>query len=149
MVDIISSSFGKTVKRPINHFSRSLAQTAPLVISRFLSPKSKKPTFCHRPNWQYRREKLPTRFSTIGPNKGELLFGYWCLFIHKIFLPPKKQICDNRLLCLTFFPDFGAQIGGHHIFIICLDGQTPHQSFFTNDSPNSPTGKQSIFWSQI
>jgi hypothetical protein len=72
-----SSSFGKTVKRPINHFSRTLAQMTPLGISRFLGPKSKKPTFCRTPNWQYRREKLPKRFSTIGPNKGELLFGYW------------------------------------------------------------------------
>jgi hypothetical protein len=72
-----SSSFGKTVKRPINYFSRTLAQMAALGISRFLGPKSKKYTFCPGPNWQYRREKLPKRFLTIGPNKGELLFGYW------------------------------------------------------------------------
>ena len=32
--------------------------------------------FLYRANWQYQCEKLPTRFSTIGPNKGELLFGY-------------------------------------------------------------------------
>ena len=62
---------------PINHFSRTLAQPAPLGISRYLGPKSKKPTFYTGPNWQYRRAKLPTRFSTIGPNKGELQFGYW------------------------------------------------------------------------
>ena len=36
-----SSSFGKTVKRPINYFSRLLAQMAILGISQFLGPKSK------------------------------------------------------------------------------------------------------------
>ena len=74
-----SSSFGKRVKRPINYFSQPLAQMAALGISRFLGPKLKKKKttfhgFCKR---QYLREKLTTRFLTIGPNKGELLFGYW------------------------------------------------------------------------
>ena len=122
---------------------------APLGISRFLGPKSKKYTFYTGPNWQYRREKLPTRFSTIGPNKGELLFGYWWLVLQKKILRPKNQIWENRFLGLNFFPDFGAQIGQQHIFIIWQDGQTPHQSFFTNVSPNGPTGNQSIFGSQI
>ena len=102
-VNSISSSFGKTVKRPINHFSRTSAQTAPLGISRFLGPKSKKYTFYTGPNWQYRRTKLPTRFFTIGPNKDELLFGYWGLFLHKKILRPKNQIWENRFLGQKFF----------------------------------------------
>ena len=47
---------------------------AALEISQFLGPKSKKlpfDGFCKR---QYIREKLPTQFLIIGPNKGELLF---------------------------------------------------------------------------
>ena len=51
-VKSISSSFGKTVKRPINYFSRALAKMAPPEISRYLGPKSKKYTFCPGPNWQ-------------------------------------------------------------------------------------------------
>ena len=70
------------VKRPINHFSRTLAQMAPLGITQFLGPKLKKLTFFAGPNWQYRRAKLPMRFLTIGLNKGELLFRYWSLFLH-------------------------------------------------------------------
>ena len=72
-----SSAFAKTVKRPINYFSRTLAQMAALAISLFLGPKLKKITFCTGPNWHYRREKLPKCFLTIGPNKGELLFRHW------------------------------------------------------------------------
>ena len=45
---------------------------APLRIHQFLGKK--KYTLHGRPNWQYRCEKLPKRFLTIGPNKGELLF---------------------------------------------------------------------------
>ena len=114
---------------------------APLGISRFLGPKWKKYTFCPGPNWQYRRAKLPTRFSTIGPNKGELLFGYWLLFWPTKNLRSKKQIWENLFLGLKCFPDFGAQIGQQQIFIIWQDGQTPHQSFFTNVYPNNPTSK--------
>ena len=98
-------------------------------------------TFYTGPNWQYCREKLPTRISTIGPNKDELLFGYWGLFLHKKIVRPKNQIWENRFFGLKFFPDFGAQIGQQHIFIIWQDGQTPHQSFFTNVYPNGPTSK--------
>ena len=86
----------------------------------------KKLTFYTGQNWQYRRTKLPTRFFTIGPNKDELLFGYWGLFLHKKILRPKNQIWENRFLGLKFFPDFGAQIGQQHFFIIWQDGQTPH-----------------------
>ena len=50
---------------------------------------------------------------------------------------------------LKFVPDFGAQIGQQYIFIIWQDGQMPHQSFFTNVSPNGPTGNQLISGSQI
>ena len=41
LVNSISLSFGKTVKRLISHFSQTLAQMAALGISQFLSPKSK------------------------------------------------------------------------------------------------------------
>ena len=70
-------------------------------------------------------------------------------FCTKKFYGPKTKIWENRFLGLNFFPDFGAQIGQQHFFIIWQDGQTPHQSFFTNVSPNGPTGNQSIFGSQI
>ena len=39
--------------------------------------KKKKKKFHGLPNLQYRCEKLPTCFLTIGPNKGGLQFGYW------------------------------------------------------------------------
>ena len=70
-------------------------------------------------------------------------------FCTKFFYGPKTPIWEKRFLVLKIFPDFGAQIGRQHIFIIWQDGQTPHQSFFTNVSPNGPTGNQSIFGSQI
>ena len=41
----ISSSFGKTVKRPINYFSQTSTQMAPLGTSGFWGLKSKKYTF--------------------------------------------------------------------------------------------------------
>ena len=66
----------------------------------------------------------------------------------KKILRSKTQIWENLFLGLKFFPDFGAQIGQQHIFIIWQDAQTPHQSFFTNVSLNGPTGNQSIFGSQ-
>ena len=62
-------------------------------------------------------------------------------FCTKFFYGPKTQIWENRFLVLKFFPDFGAQIGQQHFFIIWQDGQTPHQSFFTNVYPNGPTSK--------
>ena len=70
-------------------------------------------------------------------------------FCPKKFYGPNTQIWENCFLGLKFFPDLGAQIGQEQIFIIWQDGQTPHQSFFTNVSPNGPTGNQSIFGSQI
>ena len=101
------------------------------------------------PKQQYCRAKLTKRFSTMGPNKGELLFGYWYLFLPKKMLWSKNQIQENRFLGQIFFPDFGAQIIQQHFFIIWQGGQTPHQSFFTNIRPNGPTGNPSIFGSQI
>jgi hypothetical protein len=70
-------------------------------------------------------------------------------FYTKKFYGPKTQIWEYLFLGLKFFPDFGAQICQQHIFIIWQDGQTPHQAFFTNVSPNGLTGNQSIFGSQI
>jgi len=70
-------------------------------------------------------------------------------FCAKKFYGQKTKIWENRFLGLKLFPDFGAQIGQQQIFIIWQDGQTPNQSFFTNVSPNGPTGNQSIFGSQI
>ena len=43
-------------------------------------------------------------FSKIGPNKGELLFGYWQHFFYKINF-------------YHFFPDFETQIGQQHFFM--------------------------------
>ena len=57
-------------------------------------------------------------------------------FDTKKFHGPKTQIWEYLFLGLKFFPDFWAQICQQHIFIIWQDGQTPHQSFFTNVSPN-------------
>ena len=101
------------------------------------------------PKRRYRRAKLPTHFSTIGPKKGELLFGYWYLFLPKKNLRSQNQIWENHFLGLQFFPDFGAQIGQQNFFIIWQDGQMSHQSFFMNVSLNGPSGNQSIFGSQI
>ena len=70
-------------------------------------------------------------------------------FAQNFFYGPKTQIWENRFLGLKFFPDFGAQIGQQHFFIIWQDAQKPHQLFFTNVSPNGLTGNQSIFGSQI
>jgi len=70
-------------------------------------------------------------------------------FCTKKIYGPKTQIWENCFLGLKFFPDFGAQIGQQHFFIIWQDGQTPHQLFSTNVYPNGPTGNQSIFGSQI
>ena len=70
-------------------------------------------------------------------------------FCTKKFYGSKTQILGNGFLGLKFFPDLWAQIGQQQIFIIWQDGQTPHQLFFTNVSPNGPTGNQSIFGSQI
>ena len=70
-------------------------------------------------------------------------------FCTKNFYGPKTKFGKIVFLGLKFFPDLGAQIGQQQIFIIWQDGQTPHQSFFTNVSPNGPTGNQSIFGSQI
>ena len=47
-------------------------------------------------------------------------------FCAKKFYGQKTQIWENRFLGLKFFPDFGAQIGQQHFFIIWQDGQTPH-----------------------
>ena len=54
---------------------------------------------------------------------------------------PKHQICENHFLGLNCFPDFETQIGQQHFFVIWQAGQTPNQFFFTNVSPNGPTGK--------
>ena len=86
-------------------FSRTLAQMAALKVSQFLGPKSKKKklTCCTGPYWQYRCENFPTRFSTIGPNKGELLFGYWLLFFTQKKLTVQK-------------PNFGKSFSGSKTF---------------------------------
>ena len=76
--------FKLAVFGPFCHFTHPVwpknfaePQIAPLRISWFFGLKLKKYTYCTMPKRQYCLEKLPTRFSTIGPNKGELLFGYW------------------------------------------------------------------------
>ena len=76
-VNSISSSFGKTLKRLVNYFSQMLAQMAPLRNSRFWGNKIGKLTFYGFRKQKYCCEKLPTYFSTIWPNKGEVLFGHW------------------------------------------------------------------------
>ena len=61
------------------------------------------------PKRQYRCEKLPT-----------------CnFFLPNFFLWSKKPNL-GKLFLGPFFPDFGAQIGQQHFFIIWQDGQTPH-----------------------
>jgi len=94
-----------------------------------------------------------TNFQHVFRQSGQIRVSYYLdignFFYQKKFYGPKNQILENRFLGLTFFPDFGTQIGQQHIFIIWQDDQTPHQSFFTNVSPNGPTGNQSIFGSQI
>ena len=76
-VNSFSSSFGKAVRRPINLFHTCLPKWPAMGTRWFWGPKLKKNlTYCTMPKRPYCCEKLPIRFSTIGPNKGELLFGY-------------------------------------------------------------------------
>ena len=86
-----------------------------------------------------------TNFQYVFRQSAQIRVSYYLdigkFFYTKNFYGPKTQIWENRFLGLKFFPDFGAQIGQQHIFIIWQDGQMPHQSFFTNVSPNGPTGK--------
>ena len=94
-----------------------------------------------------------TNFQYVFRQSAQIRVSYYLdigkFFYTKKFHGPKTQIWENRFLGLKFFPDFGAQKCQQHFFIIWQDGQTPHQSFFTNVSPNGPTGNQSIFGSQI
>ena len=62
---------------------------------------------------------------------------------------PKTKLGKIGFWAQFFFPDFGAQIGQQHFFIILQDGQTPHQSFFTHIIQNGPTGNQLNFGSKI
>ena len=68
-------------------------------------------------------------------------------FTQKNFTAQKPNL-GKSFFGPKIFPDFGAQIDQQHFFIIWQDSQTPHQSFFTNVSPNDPIGNQSIFGSQ-
>ena len=69
-------------------------------------------------------------------------------FLPKKIIQPKIQIWENRFLG-QHFPDFETQIGQQHFFIIWQDAQYLHQLFFTNISPNGPTGNKSVFGSKI
>ena len=79
--------------------------------------KKKLAFWCHQ-NWQYLCEKLPRRFSTIGPNKYELLFGDWQLFFTKICLQYQYQILEHCFWIFKLFPDFETRIDQQNFFII-------------------------------
>ena len=64
-----------------------------------------------------------------------------CNFFFTIFVWSKNQIWENRFWGQKKFPDFRAQIGLQHFFIIWQDGQMPYQLFFTNINPNIPPCK--------
>ena len=95
-------------------------------------------------NWQFLCEKLPTRFLTIGLNKGELLFEYWELLFTKKKSGAKIKFGKKKNLGPKFFPDFETQIGQQHFFIIRQEPQTPHQLCFTNVSPNGSTVEKMV-----
>jgi hypothetical protein len=92
-------------------------------------------------------------FQHVFRQSGQIRVSFYlhiCNFFYtKNFHGPKTKFGKIGFLGLKFFPDFSAQIGQQQFFIIWQDGQTPHQLFFTNVSPNGRTGNQSIFGSQI
>ena len=62
---------------PHQLFFTNVSQNRPTGNQSIWGPKSKKNTYCTMPKRQYHREKLPSCFLTIGPKKGEFIFGYW------------------------------------------------------------------------
>ena len=70
-------------------------------------------------------------FQNVFQQSAQIRVSYYLgignFFLQKIVLRSKNQIWENRFLDLNFFPDFEAQIGHQHFFIIWQDGQTPNQ----------------------
>ena len=107
---------------PYQLFFTNASLNGPTGIQSILGSQIQKSTYCTIQKRQYCHEKLSTRFLTIEPNKSELLFGNWLLFLStKDFYGQKTKFWKIFFLGLKFFPDFQTQIGQQHFFIICQD----------------------------
>ena len=100
-------------------------------------------TYCTMPKRQYRREKLPTRISTIGPKKVSYYLGIF--YNNNKNLRPQNKY-GKMVFWPKFFPDCETQISQQHFFIICQDAQTPHQVFSQISTQMAPPAKVCILF---